>query len=387
MNKKVQFPLFLAIAFLASALLACKPKSTSQQGAEAVAGRFNHASGETLYLEELTPEGIKLLDTASLASSGEFKFLSAKPHLGFYRIRITESNFAMLVLDSNQQVKLSGDVQDLTHSMQVEGSPDTKFFNEMNDTTRFVMAKRDSIMRAFEVFANQNKLNKAALDSYSRQAEIAYTACSQHINDYLMHFIKQHTNSIVAVLALQQLAPINVEDNFFETYKLVDSVLTIRYPNASTLKAFHANVAALKSTQVGMKAPDFTIEGPDGKTVNLYQAKAKYTVLDFWASWCMPCRAESPKMVQLYQKYHTKGLQIIGISLDNDKSKWQAAIEKDHLSWTHVSQLQGWKSPVARMYNVSQIPNTYLLDENKKILAKGLRADEIDEWLIRSNHE
>ena len=153
------------------------------------------------------------------------------------------------------------------------------------------------------------------------------------------------------------------------------------------MKAFHANVAALKSTQVGMKAPDFTIEGPDGKTVNLYQAKAKYTVLDFWASWCMPCRAESPKMVQLYQKYHTKGLQIIGISLDNDKSKWQAAIEKDHLSWTHVSQLQGWKSPVARMYNVSQIPNTYLLDENKKILAKGLRADEIDEWLIRSNHE
>ncbi len=127
-----------------------------------------------------------------------------------------------------------------------------------------------------------------------------------------------------------------------------------------------------KLTAIGNPAPVFVNNDVNGKPVSFTSLKGKYVLLDFWASWCGPCRLENPAVVKAYHRFHDKGFDIFGISLDTDKSKWMAAIKKDGLDWTQVSDLKGWKADVVSLYGVQGIPMNYLLDNNGIIVAKGL---------------
>ncbi len=130
---------------------------------------------------------------------------------------------------------------------------------------------------------------------------------------------------------------------------------------------------------IGSKAPQFSAKTPEGKELSLADAMGeKYTLVDFWASWCKPCRAENPNVVKVYKKYHDKGLAIIGVSLDKDKAKWKAAIKEDGLQWHQVSNLKFWQDPIAKMYNVRAIPANFLLDKDGKIVAKNLRGQALE---------
>ena len=142
-------------------------------------------------------------------------------------------------------------------------------------------------------------------------------------------------------------------------------------------KAIAAQIAKLESTAIGQIAPNFTITTPEGESISLYDIKGKVKLIDFWASWCGPCRGENPHVVEIYKEYHPKGLEIFGVSLDNNKEAWVKAIADDGLVWKHGSDLKGWQSAPAQLYSVSGIPHTVLLDENNKIIAKNLRGDEI----------
>ena len=135
----------------------------------------------------------------------------------------------------------------------------------------------------------------------------------------------------------------------------------------------------LKSVEVGQKAPDFSAPNPEGKMVSLKESLGKVTVIDFWASWCAPCRVENPNVVALYNEFHAKGLNIIGVSLDRagEDAKWKEAIAKDKLTWTQVSNLKFWEDPIATKYNVKSIPATFLLDAQGKIVAKDLHGAEL----------
>ena len=142
-------------------------------------------------------------------------------------------------------------------------------------------------------------------------------------------------------------------------------------------KAIAAQIAKLESTAIGQIAPNFTITTPEGESISLYDIKGKVKLIDFWASWCGPCRGENPHVVEIYKEYHPKGLEIFGVSLDNNKEAWVKAIADDGLVWKHGSDLKGWQSAPAQLYSVSGIPHTILLDENNKIIAKNLRGDEL----------
>ncbi|MEX0272741.1 MAG: peroxiredoxin family protein, partial [Flavobacteriaceae bacterium] len=134
-----------------------------------------------------------------------------------------------------------------------------------------------------------------------------------------------------------------------------------------------------KSTSIGSKAPEFSGPNPDGKQISLAEVKGKATLIDFWAAWCRPCRAENPNVVKVYNKYHDKGLNVIGVSLDRNAEAWKKAIADDGLEWNHVSHVAYFEDPIAKLYNIDAIPAAFLLDENGVIVAKNLRGPALEE--------
>ena len=132
---------------------------------------------------------------------------------------------------------------------------------------------------------------------------------------------------------------------------------------------------------VGGIAPDLTMNTPEGKPLSIHGVKAKVKIIDFWASWCGPCRAENPNVKKIYSKYHDKGLEIISISLDAKLEPWKAAIEKDQLPWLHMSDLKGWNSVVTDVYEIHAIPQLFILDADNKIIAEGLRGEVLEQFI------
>ncbi len=133
----------------------------------------------------------------------------------------------------------------------------------------------------------------------------------------------------------------------------------------------------------GAIAPDFTLKTPTGEDLSLSSLRGKVVLIDFWASWCGPCRRENPNVRKLYRRFHYKGFEILGVSLDNDGNRWKGAIQADSLTWPHVSDLRGWQSSAAQLYQVSSIPQTYLIDKDGRIMAKGLRGPELEMVLAK----
>ena len=155
--------------------------------------------------------------------------------------------------------------------------------------------------------------------------------------------------------------------------------------NSRPGKAIGENIAANEKTAIGSIAPNFSGPNPEGKTIALNDIKGKVTIIDFWAAWCGPCRKENPNVVKVYEKYHEKGLEIIGISLDgtpqqkNAKQAWLDAIAKDNLTWHHVSNLNYFNGPIAKEFNINSIPATFIIDAEGKIIAKNLRGPALEQ--------
>lgn len=143
-----------------------------------------------------------------------------------------------------------------------------------------------------------------------------------------------------------------------------------------------SKIKKLAAFSEGGTAPEFTMNTPDGVPMSLSDFKGKVTLVDFWASWCGPCRRENPHVLKLYQKYKDRGFDVLGVSLDSNKERWLQAIEKDQLVWNHVSDLKKWKNAAAKLYGVRSIPHTVLLDRDGKVIARGLRSQQLEMKLI-----
>lgn len=192
--------------------------------------------------------------------------------------------------------------------------------------------------------------------------------------------IKDYPKSFISVLFLDHLAGMPNEDKteLKKWYDNLDETLKKTKPGKSALEKLNF-VAPQLPTSIGEVAPNFSAPNPEGKLISLNENLGKVTIIDFWASWCKPCRIENPNMVALYNDFKDKGLQIIGVSLDQENAAeaWKQAIAVDKLTWVHMSNLKHWKDPIAQLYNVESIPAIFILDQNGTIVAKDLRGDAL----------
>jgi peroxiredoxin len=193
-------------------------------------------------------------------------------------------------------------------------------------------------------------------------------------------FIKSNGNSLVSLDALKKfggsMPEYAVVAPLFESFSKA-------LKNSSAGKEYAEGLAKLKATAVGSIAPEFTQNDRDGNPVKLSSFRGKYLLVDFWASWCGPCRQENPNVVKAYARYHDKGFEILGVSLDNEKGRenWLKAIEKDGLTWTQVTDLKYWNNEVAQLYGIKSIPQNFILDPSGKIIAKNLRGEALEKKL------
>ncbi len=198
----------------------------------------------------------------------------------------------------------------------------------------------------------------------------------------LKAYIQQHPASFVSLDALRSFG--GPSPNYSEVMPLY-STLAPAIQNSDNGKDYKASIEKLRATAVGAVAPDFTQNDPAGKPVSLSSFKGKYVLLDFWASWCGPCRQENPNVVKAYNQYKNKNFTILSVSLDrpNGKDAWLQAIKDDGLAWNHVSDLQFWNNQAAKLYGVQSIPGNFLIDPTGKIVAKDLRGDELEQKLAQ----
>ena len=392
-----------------------------------VKGKFANAENfKKVYLYQYLGTHLSKIDSTKL-KRGKFSFiLPANLVRGFYKIGVNQDSSITLIL-GREKLFLEADLDDLDASLTIQDSKENALYQKYEAFHRDINNARakskekqnaDSINRVVNTFHAEMKQNNQGLfmaelagifmtkgshglDTFFGLDELTnpeLTRGSMLVSKIIYYFqkfvpkeletYKEHANKLL------EKTPENSDSRQVAYMALIQMFRTAAIEQASIYAKRYAHefpeeVPALEllgslpkaPPEIGDLAPEISLEGTDGEILSLSSLKGKVILLDFWASWCGPCRRENPNVVRIFNKYKDLGFDIFGVSLDKSKEKWLAAIEKDGLIWGHVSDLLGWSNVAAADYRVSAIPATFLIDENGYIIAKNLRGKKLEKAL------
>ncbi len=358
----MKFNRLLISSYVFITLFACSQKNNS---GGSIQGTLTNASGATVYLQEISDAGEKTLDSVQTDDQGNFTLKNPIKDLDYYVLRTDPTNVVFLILKGGEKIEIKGDAKNLDATYEVTGSEDSKLIQQLR---RFEKNLGDSLNKVFTEFRN---IDPMRADSIGRILQQHY---ANKMQNYCSRFIEENMKSLASLSATKYLDQNKSLELMAELGKNLENTM----PDNKYIKEYLGLVKQLSKLPVGSEAPEISLPTPEGKTASLSSLRGKVVLVDFWASWCSPCRKENPNVVAVYQKYKSKGFEVFGVSLDDNAEAWKIAIQKDGLVWNQVSELKKWDSQIAKTYGVDAIPFSVLLDKEGKIIGKGLRGEELE---------
>jgi thiol-disulfide isomerase/thioredoxin len=335
-----------------------------------IRGTYIHGEGGNITLDNLKGVGggaIKPLYVETVNSEGKFAFTGSCSQPQLMQLRLPAGKVHFIIRP--------GDTLDFTMTLEkpgeweVKGNIESNQLKHMYDILENANAEKDKIEERLKNAKGNNALYSRLYDLRTDE----YNAIDKVKHANLRKYITKIDTSFVAMLAAMYLDP----EEDIEFLKMLDKKFVLRYPSSPFYQALHEKVAIYGPVAIGMVAPEIISQTPEGKTIKLSSLRGKYILIDFWASWCAPCRAEAPNIHKAYEKYKDKNFTILSYSLDNDKKLWTKAITDDKMDWINISDLLGFQSAAAGTYVVTEIPSNFLLDKEGHILAKNLKGDAL----------
>ena len=373
------------LAFGVLALLSCKHEGSKQFE---VSGRIKNSDGKLVYLQE-TPLGSGeriLADSSIIGKDGSYSLKARATEESLFSLFFKGDIYPFAyVINDVPKILVNADAQ-VQNDYEVKGSDASKSLKEFSMTASGKWSTLYSLGHEID-----SLLKSGVADTSSTIRTINEQGASQldDLKKYVNDFIKTSKDPITSSWALSTNSQLFSIDDYeallngivtkFPAHK---GVTKIKEMNERQMALAKQKSQAIDEPQwVDKQAPELSLPDANGKTVNLSSFKGKYVLVDFWASWCLPCRKENPNVVQAYNKYKDKNFTVLGVSLDKDKGDWLGAIENDKLAWTQVSDLQEWKSMAVSTFNFSGIPFNILVDPQGKIIAQSLRGDSLEKKL------
>lgn len=388
MNKTSKY---IVPAVMALIWMGCEPKTNTSEKGLVISGQFSNAADTMFILEELTPSELIPVDTVFTDHEGSFRYSIDIDEAGFYRITVNAANFITLSTEPGEEIEIIADFEDMPSTYSVSGSPGSQILHNLNQEKAKGMMKADSLRKIYREHRGTDEFPEIR-----EELRAEYRNIKNRQREYVINTIENNLTSLASVLALYQYFEDHIllnENDHFEYFEKLSNSLCDVYPSNKHVIDLKKRVHDHKRKEEqrleneenlaeGNPAPEIVLPDPQGNPVSLSSLKGNVVLIDFWAAWCPPCRKANVKLGELYEKYHQKGFEIYGISLDRTREQWIDAIEKDNITWHQVSDLRFMNSPVVTLYNVSEIPHTVLIDREGNIIARNFSVDELEELII-----